>query len=119
MNINDHTVRLFSKLRGLKNAYSFVPIHLQDHHLIAITWQDRTYVDHALPFGLRSAPKVFSAVAYMPAWALHCAGIQHQIDYLNHFLFMVPPKTDEGAHVLATALRVLSHLGVSVAAHKT
>ena len=58
----------------LKNAYRIVPIHPQDHHLLAITWQNRTYVDCALPFGLRSARKIFSAVADMLAWALHCSG---------------------------------------------
>ena len=83
----------------LKNAYRIVPIHLQDHHLMAITWQDRTYVDCALPFSLRSVPKIFLAVADMLAWALHCAGIQHQIHYLDDFLFMVPPKTDKGTRV--------------------
>ena len=57
-----------------------------------ITWQDRTCVDRALPFGLRSVPKIFSAVADMLAWALHCVGIQHQIHYLDDFLFMVPPN---------------------------
>ena len=49
----------------------------------------------------------------------HCSGIQHQIHYLDDFLFMVPPNTDEGAHVLETALRVFGHLGVPVTSHKT
>ena len=103
----------------LKNAYRIIPVHPQDHHLLAIRWEDRTYIDRALPFGLRSAPKIFSGVADMLAWALHWAGIQHQIHYLDDFLFMVAPGTDNGAHVLALARRVLQHLGVPVAVHKT
>ena len=55
----------------LKNAYRIVPIHPDDHHLLGIDWKGDTYVDRALPFGLRSAPKVFSAVADMITWALH------------------------------------------------
>lgn len=103
----------------LKNAYRIVPIHPQDHHLLAITWEGETYIDRALPFGLRSAPKIFSAVADMIAWALQCAGIEHQIHYLDDFLFIGAPNTDEGARALAIALRILEYLGVPVAVHKT
>jgi predicted oxidoreductase len=73
-----------------------------------------TYVDRALPFGLRSAPKIFSAVADMIAWALHQSGIQYQIHYID-FLFIGVPATDEGARALAIALRTLEYLGVPVA----
>lgn len=103
----------------LKNAYRIVPIHPQDHHLLAISWEGRTYVDRSLPFGLRSAPKIFSAVADMIAWVLHCSGIQHQIHYLDDFLFIGAPNTGEGQKVLATALGVLQYLGVPVAIDKT
>ena len=48
-------------------------------------------VDRALPFGLRSALKIFTAVADMIAWVLHRAGIQDQSHYLNDFLFSPPP----------------------------
>lgn len=67
----------------LKNAYHIVPVHPHDQHLLAVSWDRGIYVDRALPFGLRSAPKIFSAVADMMAWALHCAGVKHQIHYLE------------------------------------
>ena len=47
----------------LKSAYRIVSVHPQDHHLLVESWEGETYVDRALPFGLRSAPKIFSAVA--------------------------------------------------------
>ena len=47
------------------------------------------------------------------------AGIEHQIHYLDDFLFIGAPNTDEGARALAIALQVLEHLGVPVAEHKT
>ena len=103
----------------LKNAYRIIPVHPQDQHLLGISWQGRTYIDRALPFGLRSAPKIFSAVADMMAWALHWAGIRHLIHYLDDFLLMGAPNTEEGAHVLAIALRIFDILGIPVAAHKT
>ena len=103
----------------LEKAYRNTPVHPQDHHLLAISWEGSTYVDRALPFGLRSAPKIFSAVADMIAWALHCAGIQHQIHYLDDFLFLGAPGTGEAAGALAIALRVLDQMGFPVAVHKT
>lgn len=103
----------------LQNAYRIIPVHPHDHHLLGVSWEGETYVDRALPFGLRSAPKIFSAAADMMAWALHWAGIRHLIHYLDDFLLMGAPGTQEGAHILAIALRILEMLGVPVAAHKT
>ncbi len=76
----------------------------------------KTYIDRALPFGLRSAPKIFTAVSDMIAWALHCCGVQHQIDYLDDFLFMSHPSGTDGGEVLTLSLRTLARLGT---AHKT
>ena len=66
----EDAVRLLKQLgRGtqlvkldLCDAYRIIPVHPEDQHLLAIEWQGMTFVDKALPFGLRSAPKVFSAV---------------------------------------------------------
>ena len=51
----------------LKHAYCIVPVHPDDHQLLGVTWKGHTYIDRALPFGLRSAPKNFSVVADMIA----------------------------------------------------
>ena len=59
-----------------------------DHHLLGISWQGATYVDRCLPFGLRSAPKIFSAMADALAWAFRCSGIISQIHYLDDFYFL-------------------------------
>ena len=48
-----------SKL-DIKLAYRLVPVHPQDRYLLGV---GAYYVDAALPFGLRSAPKIFTAVA--------------------------------------------------------
>ena len=47
----------------LKEAYRSIPVHPADRPLLAVRWQGMTFVDGALPFGLWSAPKLFSAVA--------------------------------------------------------
>ena len=40
-----------------KGAYWMVPVRPQDRSLLGVQWEGQLYVDAALPFGLRSAPK--------------------------------------------------------------
>lgn len=103
----------------LKDAYRIVPVHPSDYHLLGITWRGHTYVDRALPFGLRSAPKIFNALADFIAWVLNCQGVAHQIHYLDDFLFFAAPHSQQGRECLSTASQTLATLGVPVAAHKT
>ena len=42
----------------IKNAYHMVPVHPADYHLLGIEWRGNAYINWALLFGLRSAPKV-------------------------------------------------------------
>ena len=95
-----------------------IPVHPGDHHLLGVSWEGRTYVDRALPFVLHSAPKIFSAVADMMVWALYNAGIEHLFHYMDDFLFLVAPHSDDGAKVRSLAMSVFSKLGVPVALHK-
>ena len=60
----------------LKDAYRMVPIHPHDQHLLAMVWGGNIFVDRCLPFGLRSAPKIFTAVADALAWVLYSWGIR-------------------------------------------
>ena len=52
----------------LKSVYRIVPIHPLDRHLFGLCWEDHVYVDHTLPFGLRSAPILFITVADVVTW---------------------------------------------------
>ena len=58
----------------LSNAYRILPVHPDDQPLLGVTWQGNVYMDRSLPFGLRSAPKIFNAVADVLAWILFCNG---------------------------------------------
>ena len=102
----------------LKSAYRMVPIHTQDRHLFGICWDGHIYVDQALPFGLRSAPKLFSAVADAIGWALAQAGVPPLIHYLDDFLFFISPSSGREPLVLQHILDVFRILGVPVAFHK-
>ena len=55
----------------IQSAYRVIPVHPQDRILLGMKWQGNVYVDAALPFGLRSAPKIFNAVADALEWIVH------------------------------------------------
>ena len=48
---------------NVKSAYRLVPVHPGQRKWLGMQWQGKVYVDGMLPFGLRSAPKIFNAVA--------------------------------------------------------
>lgn len=53
---------LLAKL-DIASAYRSVPVHPVDRLLLGMRWRGVTMIYGALPFGLRSAPKLFTAVA--------------------------------------------------------
>ena len=54
----------------LKSAYGIIPVHPDDRLLPSMKWKEATFLDAALPFGLRSAPKIFLPVANALLWVL-------------------------------------------------
>ena len=103
----------------VKDAYRIVPVHPADYHLLGISWEGNIYVDRALPFGLRSAPKIFNAVADILGWVFSQSGIRHHLHYLDDFLLLGAPHSREAAQALDIALKVFDSLGIPVATHKT
>ena len=47
----------------VRSAYRTVLVHPEDRWLLGMQWGGQQFVDNVLPFGLRSAPKLFMAVA--------------------------------------------------------
>ncbi len=100
-------------------AYRIIPVHPDDRTLQAIQWRDRTYIDPMLPFGLRSAPKIFSAVADAFAWHLHQVGIPDVDHYLDDFIILGPPQSPLCQQYLLRLQTECNLLGIPLAAHKT
>ena len=78
----------------------------------------RTFCDRALPFGLRSAPKLFTAVADGLSWALHCEGIANLLHYLDDFFFWSEAGSSDCANALSIAVPLCGRLGLPVAPQK-
>ena len=93
-------------------------VHPWDRDLLAIEWNGACYVDGALPFGLRSAPKIFTAVADALLWIMLQRGVTMVDHYLDDFVTMGPPDTDSCGVNLDRILAVCRDLGVPLAMEK-
>ena len=109
---------LLAKL-DLKEAYRAIPVHPADQGLLAVRWAGSIFIDRALPFGLRSAPKIFSAVTDAMMWILHERGVQHAMHYLDDFLILGPAESSICQRDLTTSLTTCDDLGFPVAPEKT
>ena len=101
----------------IHNAYRMVPVHPEDRALLGMRWKGMVYVDTRLPFGLWSAPKIFTAVADALEWCFRRQGVRHVGHYLDDYI-MGEPGTMECAANMATIMNTCSRLGVPIAPGK-
>ena len=80
-------------------------------------WEGQVYVDTALPFALRSAPKIFNALADAVEWIARHRGILEVENYLD-FIIIGPPQSKGCANSLEVLLETCRQLGVPIAVHK-
>ena len=102
----------------VKSAYRNVPIHPHDRWLMGMLWEGSLFIDTALPFGLRSAPKIFTAVADAVEWIVRQEGVDFTIHYLDDYLVVGAPASQESAEALSTLLGGFECLGLPVAMDK-
>ena len=93
----------------LKDAYFSIPINTQHQRFLWFKWQKRAFQFTCLPFGLASAPRVFTKILCPVVGFLHSKGIRCVI-YLDDILLLDPDKTK----VIATTLVLLKALGFLV-----
>ena len=102
----------------IRSAYRLVPVHPDDRPLLGITWRGEVFVDGMLPFGLRSAPKIFTAVADALEWILRQCGVVAVDHYLDDFIMLGPPDSPICGVSLDIILLTCSELGVPLAMDK-
>ena len=98
----------------IKQAYCNVPIHPDDHLLLGMKWQDQVFVDKALPFGLRSAPLIFTALADCLQWIMQRRGADPLFHYLDDFLTVGRPQSDQCASNLQIMKQACSDTGTPI-----
>ena len=79
----------------IKSAYRVCPVHPDDRLLLGMSFQGKVYIDTALPFGMRSAPKIFNAVADALLWILKEHGVSALLHYLDDFITFGSPNTSQ------------------------
>ena len=80
---HDHLAKI-----NIKNPFRLIPLHSTDRHLLGMQWKDGIYIDTCLPFGLRSAPKLFNILAEFMAGIMKQQGISPLLHYFNDFLIL-------------------------------
>ncbi len=108
---------LLAKL-DIKSAFRIVPVHPADRYLLGMRWCDQLYVDTVLSFGLRSAPKIFNALADALEWVLRDHGIRFVRHYLDDFMLMGPPASSECGQAIEMTNSICELLGVPLAPDK-
>ena len=96
----------------IESAYRLIPVHPQDHPLLAVVWDNQIFIDPMLPFGLPSAPKIFNAVADALNWYLHQCGIPHVL--LSSSVPWVPPYVRSPCQLWTEYTRNLAYLLLSI-----
>jgi len=79
----------------IKLAYCIVPVSPLDWHYLGMMWNNLVYIDGMLPFGLRSAPKIFGAIADSIEWCCVHERIEFIYHYLDEFAIIGQPELEQ------------------------
>ena len=109
---------LFAKM-DIRQAYRNIPVHPEDRILLGMAWEGSVYVDAALPFGLRSAPLIFSAVSDTLQWIVKKGGVTWAKHYIDDFITVGRPGAAECADNMAIMLQMCERVGLLVAHEKS
>ena len=93
-------------------AYRIIPVHPQDRPQQAVGWDGKVYM---LPFGLRSAPKIFMAVADALEWHVRQNGVSYIYHHLDDFVVVGVPGSEQCTVALDILRQECASLGVAVA----
>ena len=103
----------------IKSAYHLVQVHPDDRPLLAVEWRGSTYVDGMLPCGLRSAPKVFTAVADALEWCLRAKSVVGVDHYLDDFVIVASPALNVCQTAMSLMQEECTAFGVALAPEKS
>ena len=63
-----------------------MPVHPNDQLLLEMKWESKYYVDAVMPLGLRSAPRIYNALADALHWIVKHNGVRYPEHYLDDFI---------------------------------
>ena len=103
----------------LKDAYKSIVVRPADWHLLGSTWVNddgilQYYMDHVLPFGLRSSARLFDNFASALEFCMSLRGVTCVSHYLDDFMSCGSVNSHECASNLTTMLETCEMLGMAV-----
>ena len=101
----------------LKDAYLQIPIHPDHQHLLQFIWGQKHFKFQCLPFGLSSAPRVFTKLLKPVVGFLRQIGLR-LIVYLDDMLFMHTNK-DQLEAMAPLICKIFEALGLMVNTKKS
>ena len=101
----------------LKDAYLQIPIHPDHQHLLQFIWGQKHFKFQCLPFGLSSAPRVFTKLLKPVVGFLRQIGLR-LIVYLDDMLFMYTYK-DQLEAMAPMICKIFEALGLMVNTKKS
>ena len=99
----------------IQSVFRLLLVHPEDRHLLAMSWKGELYIDHCIPFGLRSAPRLFNILADLLSWATQKAGVSYLIHYLDDYLTVGPPLSQVCQHNVDIFTSLCTDLGIPLA----
>lgn len=102
----------------IESAFRNIPVHPHDRHLLGMAWEGSLYIDTVLPFGLRSAPKIFNAVADALQWIALERGVSNLDHFLDDFITTGHPDSTECSQNLDTLVATCRLLGMPLSPSK-
>ena len=97
---------------GIESGYQMIPVHPGDTPSLGIQWAVGTFFNTRLPFGLRSVPKIFSAIADTLQWSFSKHEVTWADHYLVDFITLGPPGTLICKASLKTIFQSCERLGI-------
>ena len=86
--------------------------------MLALRWEGAPYFDTRLPFGLCSAPKIFTAIANCLEWIIRQQDVKRVEHYLDDYIRLGQPQDASCHRDLETFMSTCQELGVPLAEHK-
>ena len=103
----------------IQQAYRNVPVFAADRQYLGMQWEGQIFIDGVLPFGLRSAPLMFTALADALQWVIQQEGTKWIFHYIDDFITVGEPDSKECAQNMARMASIAKELGLPIEEKKT
>lgn len=111
--------RVLMAKADLKHAFRLIPVRQDQWWLLGFRWHGLYYHDMTLPFGCRSACRLFNDLAEVLCQALsHHSSNPHVFHYLDDFFFFSPAASSLCASTYQTFLSICETCGVPLSREK-